>query len=425
MFFPIKGGIYEEPLGKWQKKNIVALPCPEYVLIPVCRRADDSYSLSVSVGSRVERGAIIAEYKSGAFTVPVYASICGKVKEIRPVSLADGNTVPAVRIEYDPNGTERISPMPELKDRASAAELLLRSAACADDHPLYSEIGLLGERKPHLIVNCFDAAYGAAAESQIYAEGCGRLSSVLTRFAKAVEAADTVIAADRRFRTDANVRAVGKDGIRTVFGRNKYPMTPERLVRALFFKDVPLGTAAERGFLIIKPSELSALDRALSNGVPKTETVVSIAGDAARTPGNYLVPAGTTLRSLIKLLGRDGTAVSKAVFGGALSGRAVWDPETPVLNCTDAVWFFGDRAAASYDRDFRCIRCGRCAEVCPEGLIPAAAAKYVKSGNYSEVMKLGLGSCIGCGCCAYVCPGRVPLLQHINTAKGRLKPHDG
>ncbi|MBQ8436297.1 MAG: 4Fe-4S dicluster domain-containing protein, partial [Alphaproteobacteria bacterium] len=68
-----------------------------------------------------------------------------------------------------------------------------------------------------------------------------------------------------------------------------------------------------------------------------------------------------------------------------------------------------------------CIRCGRCIEVCPIGLLPYEISKAVNNHNLDELNKLGTLNCIECGSCAYICPGRLPLLDSCKLGKIELK----
>ena len=69
----------------------------------------------------------------------------------------------------------------------------------------------------------------------------------------------------------------------------------------------------------------------------------------------------------------------------------------------------------------KCIRCGRCAEVCPQGLEPFAITGFVRRGEYQEAKKIHVLDCIECGSCSYICPARVPLTDYCKLAKYEIR----
>jgi ferredoxin len=64
-----------------------------------------------------------------------------------------------------------------------------------------------------------------------------------------------------------------------------------------------------------------------------------------------------------------------------------------------------------------CIRCGRCAEVCPANLLPQQLYWHARAKDLDKVQDYNLFDCIECGCCAVVCPSHIPLVQYYRFAK--------
>lgn len=64
-----------------------------------------------------------------------------------------------------------------------------------------------------------------------------------------------------------------------------------------------------------------------------------------------------------------------------------------------------------------CIRCGKCAEVCPVGLMPFAIASNLRRNNTAPLKALHVADCIECGSCAYTCPAKVSLLDYCKLGK--------
>ncbi len=67
-----------------------------------------------------------------------------------------------------------------------------------------------------------------------------------------------------------------------------------------------------------------------------------------------------------------------------------------------------------------CIRCGDCADVCPELLLPQQLYWFAAAGDSDRLREYRLFDCIECGCCAYVCPSRIPLVHYYRQAKSQV-----
>lgn len=70
-----------------------------------------------------------------------------------------------------------------------------------------------------------------------------------------------------------------------------------------------------------------------------------------------------------------------------------------------------------------CIRCGACADVCPEGLYPQQLFWHTEPHNTSALTELNLDLCIECACCDAVCPSHIPLASLFHKASTTIKRH--
>ena len=100
-------------------------------------------------------------------------------------------------------------------------------------------------------------------------------------------------------------------------------------------------------------------------------------------------------------------------------GIAQFDLNVPVLKNTNALLAFTNIENSDVS-DPQCIRCGRCASVCPIRLQPIMLNLYASHDMFNLLQKNGIKDCIECGSCAYICPGRLPLVQTFRTAKQKL-----
>ncbi len=78
------------------------------------------------------------------------------------------------------------------------------------------------------------------------------------------------------------------------------------------------------------------------------------------------------------------------------------------------------RAVPPLPQALPCIRCTRCADVCPAELQPQELFRFAKAGDFGRAQEYHLFDCIECGCCSYVCPSHIPLVDFYRYAKGEI-----
>ena len=110
----------------------------------------------------------------------------------------------------------------------------------------------------------------------------------------------------------------------------------------------------------------------------------------------------------------------KVLSGGPMMGVTQYDLSVPTVKGTNAVTVLGKSNQYVVDQS-RCIRCGRCIDVCPMHLMPILMYKSLYSGDVEEMKAQNLMDCIECGCCAYTCPACVPLVLAFKAAKHRIR----
>ena len=76
---------------------------------------------------------------------------------------------------------------------------------------------------------------------------------------------------------------------------------------------------------------------------------------------------------------------------------------------------------STIDQD-KCIKCGRCVDVCPMELQPLEIYKYGQLGDAEKLLTLNVMDCFSCKCCEYICSSKIPLVSKINAAKGLVMP---
>ena len=164
---------------------------------------------------------------------------------------------------------------------------------------------------------------------------------------------------------------------------------------------------------------VASIGRAFTSGrlpVEKTVTVIDKQG------AKHLATAriGTPTGKLLKAFGIEVNDQDKIIFGGPMTGNAIYSETLPIGPDTDAI-IVQDKAVIPFYSDYPCINCGDCVSVCPANVPVNLLIRFLEAGQYAEGADLyDLYSCIECGLCSYVCVSRIPIFQYIKLAKYEL-----
>jgi electron transport complex protein RnfC len=110
----------------------------------------------------------------------------------------------------------------------------------------------------------------------------------------------------------------------------------------------------------------------------------------------------------------------RLLMGGPMMGQPLPGMHVPVIKGTNGILALTAAEVGEMRPSSPCIRCGRCVEACPMGLLPVEMANLARREEWTSLQALGLSDCMACGSCAYVCPSRIPLPQYFAFAHGKL-----
>lgn len=192
----------------------------------------------------------------------------------------------------------------------------------------------------------------------------------------------------------------------------KYPQGGEKqLIQSILGKEVPTGgLPCDVGVIVFNVSTANAVADAALEGLPLVKRVVTITGSGIKEPQNLMIKIGTIIKDAINLCGGMTDDAQKVIVGGPMMGVAIEDLSQTIEKTTTCVLVLNKKDAKAFEES-ACIRCGRCINACPTGLMP----------NFMKDDARDVIDCIECGCCAYVCPSRIPLVQYFKQAKQGLK----
>lgn len=202
-----------------------------------------------------------------------------------------------------------------------------------------------------------------------------------------------------------------------------YPAGGEKqLIKTLTGKEVPShGLPIHIGIVCHNVATAAAVATAVLEGKPLISRYVTLTGEGIDHPRNLDVLIGTPFAELINFCGKNANA-TQIIMGGPMMGFEVANENVPVIKTTNCILVKSKQVKEEYVMP--CIRCGKCAEVCPAQLLPQQLYWHARAKNFDKVQKHNIFDCIECGCCNYVCPSHIPLVQYYRFAKTEIWAQD-
>ena len=411
------------------------LPAPAIAVIALDQGRGRAARPIVRIGDQVRIGTRIA-HSDDPSVVPLHASVAGRVIAIesRPTPTGTG---PCIVIEND--GSEAREHEQAPLDWASltpvALAAALREAGVAGlGGAAYATAAKLDAARSHaaehLLLNgaecepwicCDDALMRARALDVIEGARVLMHATGATRCSIAIEDdKPEAIAA-----MQAAIAAAHDARIALVTLPTRYPAGAEGpLVEALTGSEVPRGGhPPDVGTLCHNVGTAAAVAAAV-RGEPTLRRVVTVTGSGVVAPANVEVRIGTPIADLVAACGGYADAPLRLIAGGSMMGRALDTDDVPVTHALSCALVATAGDLVPRGREYACIRCGDCADVCPPGLLPQQLLRGLLAGDEATLARHGLADCIECGCCDYVCPSAIPLTTRFRAARADARARD-
>ena len=431
-----QGGIHP-PEMKTQSNGtpLSQLPLPDRFIIPLKQHIGHEGEICVAPGDRVLRGQPLT-FGNGRM-LPVHAPTSGTIDAIAQHMTAHPSGLSELCIFMSPDGEDRwatLEPMADYRQR-ERAEIVQRihDAGVAGlggaGFPTGTKLrgGLRGVKT--LIINAAECEPYITADDRLMQDYAAEVLEGSRILAWVLQAERVLIGIEdnKPEAIAALKRALGGERdlqIRVI--PTKYPSGgAKQLTKILTGLEVPHGgRSTDIGVLMQNVGTAWAVKRAVINGEPLTERVVTLTGEAIAQPRNVWSRIGTPISHLLHQVGFTPAPRQMVIMGGPLMGFTLPSLDVPVVKITNCILAPSASEMGNSDEEQSCIRCSACADVCPAKLLPQQLYWYSQGGDHDKARAHHIDDCIECGACAYVCPSNIPLVQYYRQEKAELRAID-
>lgn len=382
----------------------------------------------VQKGDRVLLGQKIAE-ASAFVSAPIHSSVSGTVKDIKPMLTPSGAMVNSIIIVNDGLYEEDPSLGKDTDYKSFSRDKILDKIKNAGivglggaGFPTHVKLNPPPENKiDYIIVNAAECEPYLTTDHRVLLEKTDRVVAGLDIMLKLHPQAKGYIAIEAN-KPDA-IEAIGKacegySNINVVALKTKYPQGSEKqLIYAVTKREVPSGgLPASVGCIVDNVDTVLAIERAVIKDRPLMRRIVTFTGDAVANPGNYQIRIGMNINEFIEAVGGFNEEPAKIIAGGPMMGPAMFNTDVPFIKTSSALLCL-TRKQAELPPESNCIRCGKCVEACPMGLMPNLLNQDALHKDFAAFDAHNGLDCIECGSCSYVCPAKRHLAQTLRVTK--------
>ncbi|NHB63225.1 electron transport complex subunit RsxC [Photorhabdus sp. RW14-46] len=430
------GGIHPPEMKLQSSQSPLRItPLPEELIIPLQQHLGTEGELLVKVGDEVLKGQPLT-FGTGR-TVPVHASTSGTIIAIEPCITAHPSGLKELCVRLRPDGKDQWGERIQTPDYQSLdADTILNQIHQAGiaglggaGFPTAAKLQSGRHGLKTLIINAAECEPYITADDRLMQEHANELIEGIRILEHLLKPEQILIGIeDNKPAAIKKLKTVLK-GDKSIIVRvipTKYPSGgAKQLTKILTGKEVPSGGRSSTiGVLMQNVGTVVAIKRAIIDGEPLIERVVTITGEAVTSPGNFWARLGTPVQFLLQLAGFAPQSEQMVIMGGPLMGFTLPDLNVPIVKISNCILAPSHQEMDSNTTEEACIRCGLCVEACPARLLPQQLYWFSRGQEHEKARDHNLFDCIECGACAYVCPSNIPLVQYYRQEKAEIRALD-
>ena len=415
------------------REPVVPAGLPERLCLPLQQHIGAVAAPVVAAGERVLKGQVVAA-AAGAVSAPVHAPTSGTVVEIGDFPIPHPSGLRAPCIVIAPDGEDAWAELPppfqdfttaspdELRGRIRDAGIVGLGGAA---FPTAVKLTANDQRRVEtLVINGAECEPYITCDDLLMQDRADRIAAGIAVLRHILGGPQCLIGIEdnKPAAIAAMSRAVAERGLQqteVVAIPTLYPSGGEKqLIRILTGKEVPSGgIPAHMGIVCQNVGTTAAIADAVELGRPLISRYVTVTGEGVREPRNLEVLIGTPASHLIERAGGYSGRQSRLIVGGPMMGYTLPTDAAPVTKAVNCLLVPSEAESPTPPPATPCIRCGRCAEVCPVKLLPQQMYWHARAKDLEKTQAYHLFDCIECGCCSHVCPANIPLVQYFRFAK--------
>ena len=392
----------------------------QIIYIPLESKMGYKYKEHVRVLDYVCIGTAIG--KSSVCDIPLISTVSGVVVGFQEKYISNGKKVKCVVIENDFK-EKYLNKVGKKKDITKYSKneyvYMLRengiTGLAGSDFPTYIKYDT-DKKVKYLIVD--------GAECEVYASADGALMmNYAEEILEGIDAIMEIMGIEKAYiaineRNEGIIKKILKyiytyPNIKVYSLPDAYPNGYERYlvseILGLTYDRLPI----EVGVINENVSTIYAIYEMLKYHKPLTERIVTLAGEGVKNPCNYKLKIGTNLSELLMKTNNFKKIKNPILIaGGAMMGKSIASDDFIITKDVNCVLLLEE----NQEKVYPCIKCGKCSEVCPVGIIPSKILDDPK-----RALDFKINKCVSCGLCSYVCPSKIEVRDEINKIRGNMK----
>lgn len=405
------------------------LPNPKQISLPLSQHIGKPAKALVKKKDSVLAGKLVAESQNFVSS-PIHSPVSGIVKQICIEPNVSGFPKESIIIDAnEENEFEKFSSLEpnsispeEIRERVRLAGIVGQGGAA---FPTFIKLTPQKDKDiDNVILNGCECEPYLTRDYRLMLEKPFEILSGLNLILKSLNVPKGVIAVEdnkqkaiRLLKTEA----INFPNISVVTIKTKYPQGAEKLlIKAILNREVQPGKLPlDVGVVIQNIGTAVSIHDAVVGGMPQISSTLTISGLGITNPKNLIVPIGTCLTDVFDFCGGLRDDAVKVIVGGPMMGVAQYDFSAPIMKATSGILVL-TKDEVNDHTETPCLKCGKCIDVCPLGLMPTKLARYSQLNRLEDAYELDITVCMECGSCSYTCPANIPLVQWIRLGKQRV-----